>query len=80
MPSQEVGRLAIRIEATAKAERQIEKLILHAQPTLRSETRARRRGADGNVLYDVVCDDQAGLDRLLFEVEKVRGAAVHQCV
>lgn len=80
MPSQEVGRLAIRIEATAKAEPQIEELILHAQPILRSETRTRRRGTDGNVLYDVVCDDQAGLDRLLFEVEKGRGAAVHQCM
>jgi len=80
MPSQEVGRLAIRIEATAKAEPEIEKLIGGAQPALRSETCTRRRSPDGNVLYDIVCEDQAGIDRLLFKVEKIRGAAVHQCL
>jgi len=80
MPSRKVGRMQVRIETTATAEPEFEKLICDAGSALSSETRMRRKKPDGRVLYDIVCDDQAELDKLLFKVEKIRGAAVHQCV
>ncbi|NQT21082.1 MAG: hypothetical protein HQ592_15345 [Planctomycetes bacterium] len=80
MPLQEVGRLEVRIEATAGAARKVEEIIRAAEPALRSETVERREKANGSIHYVIACNNEAEVDKLLFSIEKVPGAAVHQCV
>ncbi len=79
MPSQKLGRLEVRIEATATAARGVEKLIRGAQPSLKSETRSRSATRAGKVLSVIVSDEEAALERLLFQIERIPGAAVHEC-
>ena len=80
MPLQEVGRLEVRIEATANAARKVEEIVRATEPALRCETLERSEKADGSVHYVIACDNEVEVDRLLFSIEKVPGAAVHQCV
>ena len=79
MLSQKVARLEVHVEATAAAAAKVDELIRLAQPRLESEIRECRATAGGGKFYVVVCNKQHDLDKLLFNIEKVRGAAVHAC-
>jgi len=79
MFSQEMRRSEVHIETTAKAAAIVENLLRETQPLLNSETRVCRKTSDGGTFFIVVCDKEQELDRLLFRVEKIRGAVVHQC-
>jgi len=73
------NRLAIHVGAAGRAVESVERLLSDAEPALNTQMRSRREGKDGSVRFVVECDEQAGLDRLLFLIEKVPGAAVEEC-
>ncbi|HUS59339.1 MAG TPA: hypothetical protein VM141_11870 [Planctomycetota bacterium] len=79
MFSQEVRRSEVHIETTAKAAVSVEQLLGETKSLLNSETRACRKTSDGGTFFVVVCDREEELDRLLFRIEKIRGAVVHEC-
>ena len=79
MFSQKVARFEVHIETTAQAAAKVDDLLRQAQPRLESEIRECRATADGGKFYVVVCNQRRDLDKLLFNIERVRGAVVHAC-
>ena len=79
MFSQKTARFEVHIETTARAAAKVDDLLRQAQPRLQSEVRECRETADGGRFYVVVCSERRDLDKLLFNIEKVRGAVVHAC-
>ena len=79
MLSQKVDRFEVHVEMTAQAAPKVDELIRAAQPRLKSEKRVCRTTPDGGKFYVIVCNREPELDKLLFNIERIRGAAVHQC-
>jgi len=75
----DVMRSEVQIEASARATAKVAELLEQSRSALHTEMRLCRKLPDGGTYYVLICDRERGLDKLLFDIEKVRGAVVHQC-
>jgi len=79
MTSARQGRFEVRIETAARAEARVKAVLDAARLPGGSEV-VRRMDPDGGGVYVLICDNQSiELDRLLFDIERIRGAVVCEC-
>jgi|GEM_PF-2943954 len=78
-PACRTGRLAIHIGASVQAAGSVNRLLCAAGSVFNASTLSRRERKDGSIGLVVECDARGGVERLLFQIEKIPGAAVEEC-